>query len=346
MSYKISVIIPIHNNENHLNKSINSVINQSFNFNDIELILIDDVSTDSSKDIITGYQIKYPNVNAIFLKENLRPGFARNVGIENSNSEYLMFLDADDEYPLDVCETLYNKITNEEGVNAIYSNHILRTRGKEFIGLVREKNYLKVYPNRSLKNFTYNFPIWGAIYETSFIKEKNIRCSKNMEDVYFNIQVFLEADSIICLNNYYGYYYNVFDVNKNETITNKHSKETFLNYYLDGATNIVNMLKERYPNNLKYVGNEFIKILLMFFLQCEMNFKSREETLKKIHDFEQLYDYKIKNEQKWLSIINYFILNKNFKIAAFISTLIYLFLSISLFERISRKIILRQVEIS
>lgn len=346
MSYKISVIIPIHNNENHLNKSINSVINQSFNFNDIELILIDDVSTDSSKDIITGYQIKYPNVNAIFLKENLRPGFARNVGIENSNSEYLMFLDADDEYPLDVCETLYNKITNEEGVNGIYSNHILRTRGKEFIGLVREKNYLKVYPNRSLKNFTYNFPIWGAIYETSFIKEKNIRCSKNMEDVYFNIQVFLEADSIICLNNYYGYYYNVFDVNKNETITNKHSKETFLNYYLDGATNIVNMLKERYPNNLKYVGNEFIKILLMFFLQCEMNFKSREETLKKIHDFEQLYDYKIKNEQKWLSIINYFILNKNFKIAAFISTLIYLFLSISLFERISRKIILRQVEIS
>lgn len=346
LSYNISVIIPIHNNEEHLHTSINSVINQSFPFKNIELILVDDVSTDSSKEIIKEYQNKYSNVKAIFLKENLRPGFARNVGIEHTDSDYMMFLDADDEYPLDVCETLYKKIINEEDVNAIYSNHVLRTRGKEFIGLVREEPYNKICPHGSLENFTYNFPIWGAIYETSFIKEKNIRCSKNMEDIYFNLQVFLEADCIICLNDYYGYYYNVFDVDKIETITNKHSKETFLNYYLDGATFIVNMLKEKYPNNLKFIGNEFIRILLMFFLQCKMDFKTREEIIKKIYDYEQLYDYDIKPEQKWLAILNYFILNKNFKIATIISALVYSFLSIKIFEKISRKLILRQVEIS
>lgn len=343
MNYKISVIIPIHNNEKHLNNAIDSVIHQTIGFENIELILIDDVSTDSSLDIINHYS-QYDNCKAIFLKENLRPGFARNVGIKNSSGEYLMFLDADDEYSLDVCETLYNMIKDKEEVDVIYSNHIVKTRGKEFIGLVRDEALEKVCPNGSLKDFTYNFPIWGAIYNSEFIKKNDIKCSKNMEDVYFNVFVFLNAKCIICLNDYFGYKYNVFDFDNNQTITNTHDKDTFINYYLNGATEIVKKINKEYSGNLKYIGNEFIRILLMFFLQCRMDFSDRLELIKKIYDFEQLYDYEIKLEVKWASILNYFILNKHFYIASTISTIINFILTVNFIEKLARKTFLKQIE--
>lgn len=96
MTYKISVIVPIFNAENDLKNAINSVINQTIGFENIELILVDDCSTDNSKNIINYYLTKYPNIKAIFLKNTGNPSKPRNIGIDKSTGEYLMFLDSDD----------------------------------------------------------------------------------------------------------------------------------------------------------------------------------------------------------------------------------------------------------
>ena len=73
--YKISVIMPVYNAEKSLHKSISSVINQTIGFEDIELILVDDNSSDGSRNIMEDYASRYPNVKNIFLKDNEVSGF-------------------------------------------------------------------------------------------------------------------------------------------------------------------------------------------------------------------------------------------------------------------------------
>jgi glycosyltransferase involved in cell wall biosynthesis len=111
--YKISVIIPVYNVENTISKAFDSIYNQSIDFQDIEVIFVDDCSTDNSLNIIQDYASKYDNVLALSLEEN--SGYAgkpRNIGIKNASSDYVMFLDPDDQFLSNACEILYNAIKN------------------------------------------------------------------------------------------------------------------------------------------------------------------------------------------------------------------------------------------
>ena len=99
MEYKVSVIIPVYNAEENLKKTVQSVINQSIGFENIELILVDDASTDTSKKIIEYLSNKYSNIVPYFSKKNHgAPGFGRNIGLKLATSKYVMFLDNDAEY--------------------------------------------------------------------------------------------------------------------------------------------------------------------------------------------------------------------------------------------------------
>lgn len=94
---KVTVITPVYNAEKYLKKTIDSIINQSLGMNAIEYILVDDCSTDATRDILIQYSAKYENIIAIFSKNNSgTPGRPRNIGIQHANSDYISFLDADD----------------------------------------------------------------------------------------------------------------------------------------------------------------------------------------------------------------------------------------------------------
>ena len=123
MNYKVSVIVPVYNAQDTLKVAINSVINQTIGFENIELILVDDKSSDNSRKIITSYSNKYGNIKAIFLEENTgSPSKPRNIGIDNSTSLYIIFLDNDDEIIPDYCETLYDTIDKEK-VNVVHCSY-------------------------------------------------------------------------------------------------------------------------------------------------------------------------------------------------------------------------------
>ena len=105
--YKVSIIIPIYNSEKYLERTINSIIKQTIGFENLELILVDDNSTDSSRDIVEKFAKKYENIIYYFSRENHGcPGFGRNLGVEMANSEYIMYCDNDDEYDSELCEKL------------------------------------------------------------------------------------------------------------------------------------------------------------------------------------------------------------------------------------------------
>ena len=110
--YKISVIVPVFNVEDTLQNAFDSILNQSIGFENLEVIFVDDKSTDKSADLINSYSKKYNNIKSFFLDEN--SGFAgkpRNIGIENATAPYLMFLDPDDIFLENACEVLYDNIS-------------------------------------------------------------------------------------------------------------------------------------------------------------------------------------------------------------------------------------------
>ena len=101
---KISVIVPVYNVESYLRRCIDSILDQTYK--NIEIVLIDDGSTDSSGDICDIYADRYAIIKSIH-KENKGPSDTRNVGVENAKGEYIYFLDSDDYIIRDCLDILY-----------------------------------------------------------------------------------------------------------------------------------------------------------------------------------------------------------------------------------------------
>ena len=111
MKELISIIVPVYNVEKYLNRCIDSLISQTYQ--NIEIILVDDGSTDSSSEIVDGY-LKKDNRIKVFHKDNGGLSDARNKGIEISKGKYLSFVDSDDYVTNTYIETLYNTIIEYE----------------------------------------------------------------------------------------------------------------------------------------------------------------------------------------------------------------------------------------
>ena len=108
---KISVIMPVYNAGAYLAPAIESVLGQTLR--DLELIIVDDVSTDGSLDVARGYAARDSRVRVMAMENNGGPGIARNRGIEAARSEYLGFMDSDDLMPPDAFQNLYDFAAKE-----------------------------------------------------------------------------------------------------------------------------------------------------------------------------------------------------------------------------------------
>lgn len=108
MTFKFSIIMAIYNTEDYLEEAIDSIINQSFDFSDIELILVDDGSTDNSKDICLKYQKLYPDNVKYVYQENQGQAVARNNGLALAEGKYVNFLDSDDKFSKETFENVFN----------------------------------------------------------------------------------------------------------------------------------------------------------------------------------------------------------------------------------------------
>lgn len=110
MPKKISVVMPCYNVEKYIDKCMNSLIYQTIGIDNLEIICVNDASTDSTLSILRSYEEKYPNsILLIDLSENQRQGGARNIGIQYSTGEFVSFCDSDDWANLQLYEKAYAK---------------------------------------------------------------------------------------------------------------------------------------------------------------------------------------------------------------------------------------------
>lgn len=111
----ISVIIPCYNVEEYIDRCMESVINQTIKIENLEIILINDASTDGTLDKLYEWEQRFPeNIIVVTYKKNIRQGGARNIGMQYANAEYIGFIDADDWLELDAFEKLYEKTTDKK----------------------------------------------------------------------------------------------------------------------------------------------------------------------------------------------------------------------------------------
>lgn len=206
---KISIIVPIHNSAIYLHKCIKSCLGQTLS--EIEIILVDDASTDNSKDLIAAYVAQYPQkVIPIYLEENLRQGGARNRGIQIAEGEYLCFVDSDDWIEPDMCEQLYEAAKAQDadmaggGFYYAYDNEEKRVPLDYFTAELG-----KNHPENVQAYLSEQGIFWNRIYRTSYIRDNGICFPEKVfyEDSYFNFMAALYANRVVKIEKCFYHYY-------------------------------------------------------------------------------------------------------------------------------------------
>ena len=224
MNYKISIIIPVYNVENHIENALESIVRQTIGLENLEIIMVNDCSTDRSGEIIDEYANKYENFISIHLSEN--SGFAgtpRNVGMEKATSDYIMFLDPDDYYNDDTCEILYKKIT-EKNAEIVFGKYI---KQNENLSINKPNSELynfnipEVTMNEENKKqfFTHPPSIWTKIFKRTFLVDNNIKFPEFIpaQDLVFMVDSLFKAKNVIFINKILTNY--VVRQNENSSIT-------------------------------------------------------------------------------------------------------------------------------
>lgn len=343
MNYKISVIIPVYNAENSLEKAIESIMNQTIGFNNIQLILVDDKSTDGSKKIIENYEKNYENIIAVFLNKNSGlPGKPRTIGIKYAEAEYLMFLDADDEYCKNAFEIFYNCILKEKS-DFIIGNYYFNFDGN----MVKSNFKFKINENEDLINFnpmesqetfdklSYDhIGPWGKIFRKSLIIDNNIEFPDDClcEDTYFYFKSLINSKKVTLLPNTYIYIYNTFENKK--TAIHMHDLKKFKDFY-KGIFNLNTLLKNIKLSPQITISNNIGNLLLIF---TNMSNKDKKTTIKEIYNLEKQLDCNIIIDKKEVSILNETIMRKHFTIAILISNLYKLLYNNKNIKELYRKI--------
>jgi glycosyltransferase involved in cell wall biosynthesis len=188
-SASVSVIIPVYNVERYLRKCIDSVVNQSFR--DLEIIIVNDGSTDKSANIIKEYKEKYPGIIKDLYKENGGLSSARNYAIENVQGEYITFLDSDDYLDYDYIETLYNVAKQSNSDMVCGGQKKVDQEGKI---LARLQYPLNKNPNTILRRLN----ISGKLYKREYVEKYNMRFAegKTYEDDPFNLFMIFMAKNL------------------------------------------------------------------------------------------------------------------------------------------------------
>ena len=201
---KVTVVIPIYNADKYLDKCLNSIVNQTFK--DIEIIAINDNSTDNTLSILNNYQEKYPYITIINNSKNYGIGYNRNLGIKNAKGDYILFIDSDDYLESDMIEKVYNKLTTDNSDMAIFNYNKIVSGNK-----ISNQINIEKYSTTSLMDspellMDVNFSPWNKMYKKGLLKDNSFPENLKYEDAIFVLKTITRSKKISFINeNLYNY---------------------------------------------------------------------------------------------------------------------------------------------
>ncbi len=213
MDYKVSVIIPVYNVENYLRECLDSIVNQTLD--DLEILCINDGSTDSSGEILEEYRLKDSRV-IVINKQNEGYGAACNTGLRMARGEYISIIESDDFIDSKMFEDMYNLAIrkNVDIVKSAFYEYEDRENGSNINKINWDEDYempQEVFNIEEHSQFIYFHPsIWSCIYKKEFLDKHNITFVEakgaGWVDNPFQVQTLCLAKRIFYTNEAYYYY--------------------------------------------------------------------------------------------------------------------------------------------
>lgn len=201
---KVSIVIPVYNVEKFLVECLESAINQTMK--EIEIICVDDGSTDNCANILDSYAEKDSRIKVIH-KTNAGYGAAMNTGLDAATGEYFSILESDDFFMIDTCEILY-RTAKEFDADIVRSDYFDYTTKYGKVNLVAKQMtndysyyYRLICPNKEKEVYTFVMHNWTGIYKMSYLKEKQIRYNEtpgaSYQDNGFFFQTFSQTERLV-----------------------------------------------------------------------------------------------------------------------------------------------------
>ena len=332
---QVSIIVPAYNVENYIERCLNSLVNQTFK--DIEIITINDGSTDKSLELLNKYAKEDIRVSVIDLGDE-GVSYCRNLGVEKANGKYIMFVDSDDWIDSNMIEAMYKK-AEENKLDLVMCSYI-----REFKDHSKEKRFNLpeeiIYKEDKVKNELLRKlvgpvkeelsnpemldalgTVWGKLYRADILKENKIKFVDlkeigSAEDTLFNIFTFNYLKKVMFLNKPMYHYWrdNPKSVTSQYNPKLKEQRKVFFKYISDflKENNFVQVFEEALNNRI------CTSVLGLGLIECSKNNKvsgiNKIKNIKKIINEEYVRNAYKNLELKYFSIhwriFYFFIKNK------------------------------------
>lgn len=237
---KVSIIIPVYNTEEYIEKNLNSLVNQTLR--EIEIIVVNDGSTDNSMTIVEEFAARDSRIK-IINQRNLKQGAARNNGIKIAGGEYIGFVDSDDWVDLDYYERLYNTAKKYNSDLALATNvRIGNGQTKKRIHITKEDFITDLQKKMDICHQWKDGCPTNKLYRRSFLETNNIVFPEGVscEDKIFTTKSVYYANGIATVPNLYYYYFR----NPNSTVKER-NKKTNSNDKENARREVLNFLKSK-----------------------------------------------------------------------------------------------------
>ena len=276
---RISVLVPVYNTSQYLRECLDSIIQQTFT--DIEIICVDDCSTDNSQEILQEYAKKDNRIKIYKNDVNVGSSITRNILFSKATSPFIMWCDSDDYYMPNMCSTMYFHI-NDQNVDMVDCGIYYEKGG----GIIPEQPHGKLMLQNTNKNYysiIHSRSMCNKIYKKEIIDNYNIQCpnTRTTEDVPFNIMYIMVAQSIYhCGDVLYFYRYNSnsqtssYGSNKTNQLKNLYNMNLYDNHFAF-VPHILKFAKEHnlLQNNYDKLGQLIIQLAFFFFTRGKTDYK-------------------------------------------------------------------------
>ncbi|KSU03007.1 Glycosyltransferase [Lactococcus lactis subsp. lactis] len=277
---KVSVVIANYNNEPYLEKMMNALVNQTIGIETLQIIFVDDCSTDNSKEVIEGYLAKYPNIEFYQFDRNTGGAHTpRNLGILKARGKYLVILDADDWYELDALKSMSDLLDESQdkmvvgGIVQVNDHHV----SAKSIAYYAEGKQI----NRNIQDLPYEFYEFlgpqGIMVLTSLVLENRLHFvnQRVADDVLFFYQCLRISNKISQLPQKTTY---LNRISENNSLSKTINKDFMISWLRALA-----FVNQNFPNDIskeRFLARRLDWLVLDFALRRNIGYKFGIERLK------------------------------------------------------------------
>lgn len=299
MNDLISIVLPIYNVENYLKKCIETVLNQTYT--NIEILLVDDGSTDHSGAICDEFEKKDKRIKVIH-KSNGGLSDARNTGLKQANGKYISFIDSDDYVSEKYVEELYYLIKKNEAQIAVCNFQRVKEDGQVISSedikseTLSSKEVLEKLNDK--KFYPVSIVAWNKLYDIKLFENILYPIGKLHEDEYTTYKLYYEAKKIVVTSSVLYYYRTV-----QTSITNRNFNKTRLDV-LEALEERMRFFKEKNEKKLYELSLiQYESVLMIHYLNCKFYLEDSKEIQDEIlNKYKQNYAEAIHSKE--CSLIN------------------------------------------